>query len=129
MSLRLDISPIDRLVMIVAAGQLTAEEIAATIKALIEANVPAYDKIVDVSQATSELTREQVIRIATLLRGPEDERRGAVAFVIAPARIGAANLLADLTSGERPIQLFRSIHQARAWLRQARQAPSNRQAG
>jgi len=41
----------------------------ATTRQLVEANVPAYAKIIDVSQAKSELTREQVQKVADLLRG------------------------------------------------------------
>jgi hypothetical protein len=50
-----------------------------------------------------------------------------VAFVINPDRIGFANVFADVTQGERPIQLFRSLHEARAWLDRARQAPDRRE--
>lgn len=129
MPLQMDISPLHRLVVIVARGHITAEEIAANTKALIEANVPSYAKIIDVSQAKSELSREQVEKVAALLRGPADDTsRGPVAFVINPDRIGFANVFADITQGERPIQLFRSLHQARAWLDQARQAALRRQA-
>ncbi len=121
MPLRMDISPLNRLVIIVARGQITADEIAANTKALIDANVPGYAKIIDVSQAKSELTREQVDKVASLLRGPPgDASRGPVAFVINPEREGFANVFADLTKGERPIQLFRSIHDARAWLDRTR---------
>ena len=122
MPVHMDTSPLHRLVVIVARGHIAAEEIAATTRQLVEANVPAYAKIIDVSQATSELTREQVQKVADLLRGaPDDTSRGPVAFVINPDRIGFANVFADVTQGERPIQLFRSLHEARAWLERARQ--------
>ena len=106
----------------VARGHIAADEIAATTRQLVDANVPAYAKIIDVSQATSELTREQVQKVADLMRGaPGDTSRGPVAFVINPDRIGFADVFADVTQGERPIQLFRSLHEARAWLDRARQ--------
>jgi hypothetical protein len=130
MSLHMDISPLHRLVVIVARGHITAEEISATKQQLVEANVRAYAKIIDVSQAKSELTREQVQNVADLLRGaPGDAPRGPVAFVINPDRIGFANVFADVTQGERPIQLFRSLHEARAWLDRTRLGPAERQAG
>ena len=117
MPLQMDISPLHRLVVIVARGQITPEEIADNTRRLLEANVPAYAKIIDVSQAKSELTREQVQKVADLLRGaPDDTSRGPVVFVINPARVGFANVFADVTQGERPIRLFRSLHEARAWL-------------
>jgi hypothetical protein len=130
MPLHVDISPLHRLVVIVARGHITAGEMSAVKRQLAEANVPAYAKIIDVSQARSELTREQVQKVADLTRGaPGEASRGPVAFVINPERIGFANVFADLTHGERPIQLFRSLHEARAWLERTRQTPPQRQAG
>ena len=49
---------------------------------------PRFGKIIDVSGSTSELTVEQVERIAKMLRGNADEKRGLVAFVINPDRVG-----------------------------------------
>jgi hypothetical protein len=126
----MDISPLHRLVVIVARGHITAEEISANTKALVEAKVPGYAKIIDVSQAKSELMREQVQKVADLLRGPADDTsRGPVAFVINPDRIGFANVFADVTKSERPIELFRSIHEARAWVERTRRRLSAREAG
>ena len=98
MPVHMDISPLHRLVVIVARGNIAAEEIGATTRQLVEAKVAAYAKIIDVSQATSELTREQVQKISDLLRGaPDDTSRGPVAFVINPDRIGFADVFADIT--------------------------------
>jgi hypothetical protein len=130
MPLHLDISPLDRLVVIVARGQITAEEIGEVKRQIFEANVQAYAKVIDVSQGRSDLTREQIQKVADIMHGPADGTvRGPVAFVIDPLRIGFPNMFADLTKGERPIQLFRSLHEARAWLERARKAPPQRQAG
>ena len=83
MTIHMDILPIDRLVLIIARGHVTAEEIAENTKKLVAANVPGYAKIIDVTGSNSDLTREQVERLAALLRGdPTDTKRGAVAFVV-----------------------------------------------
>lgn len=83
MPLHMDISPLHRLVVIVARGHITAEEIADNTRRLVEAKVPGYAKIIDVSQAKSDLTRNQVQKVADLLRGaPGDASRGPVAFVL-----------------------------------------------
>lgn len=117
MPIHMDISAINRLVVIVARGQVTADEIRENTEKLVAANVPGYAKIIDVSGSSSDLTREQVEKIAALLRGdPADQKRGAVAFVINPNRKGFADAFAEVTKGERPIQLFRSLHDARRWL-------------
>ncbi len=130
MPVHMDISPLHRLVVIVARGHITAEEIAAIKRQIIEANVRTYGKIIDVSQSRAELTREQVRQVADLMRGaPDETSRGPVAFVIDPERIDFAHMFADVTQGERPVQLFRSLHEARAWLERARQQPPDRRAG
>lgn len=121
MPLRTDISPLHRLVLIVATGHVEAEEIVATTRSLAEPRVAGYAKIIDVTQATSGLTRDEVEAVAGLLRAPPgNPSRGPVAFVINPARIGFAHVFADITRDDRPIRLFRSIHEARTWLDEGR---------
>lgn len=39
-----------------------------------------------------------------------------MAFVVDPSRPDFAETFAEVTKGERPIQLFRSLHAARRWL-------------
>lgn len=130
MPLHVDISPLHRLVIIVARGHITAEEIAAVKQQIIDANARTYGKIIDVSQGRSELTREQVQKVADLLRGaPDEASRGPVAFVVDPGRIDFPHMFADVTQEERPIQLFRSLHEARAWLERVRQGKPERWAG
>ncbi len=118
MPIHMEIARIDRLVLIVARGLVTADEIADNTRRLIEADVPGFAKIIDVTGSRSDLTREQVERVAAMLRGdPQDRTRGAVAFVVDPNRRGFAESFADVTKGERPIRLFSSLHAARRWLR------------
>lgn len=118
MPIYMDILPLDRLVVIVARGIVTADEIVENTKKLVAANVPGYAKIIDVTGSASTLNKEQVEGIAVMLRGGSDAgSRGSVAFVVDPARRGFADAFADVTRGERPIQLFRSLHEARKWLR------------
>lgn len=45
--------------------------------------------------------------------------------IVARGHISAEEI-ADVTQGERPIQLFRSLHEARAWLDRSRQEPERR---
>ena len=126
MPIHMDIMRIERLVVIVARGNVTADEIAENTKALIAANVPGFAKIIDVAGSASTLAREQVERIAALLRGgPDSPSRGAVAFVVNPARQGFAEAFAEVTQGERPIELFTSLHAARSWLKDAKAGASH----
>ena len=119
----MDISPLHRLVVIVARGHVTAEDIAAIKQQIADAKARAFAKIIDVSQGRSELTLEQVRKVADLLNGaPGEAARGPVAFVVDPDRVDFPTKFADVTQGERPIQLFKSLHEARTWLERAREA-------
>ncbi|OFX06432.1 MAG: hypothetical protein A3D94_22935 [Alphaproteobacteria bacterium RIFCSPHIGHO2_12_FULL_66_14] len=123
MPIHLDISPLHRVVVIVASGHVTPEEISRTTQDLVKANVPSYGKIIDVAMSTSDLSEAQVEGIAAMLRGDPGSGRGPVAFVINPDRVGFAHAFADVTKGERPVQLFRSLREAREWLAQQPGAP------
>src|SRR5687768_4447127 len=134
MPLHMDIVPIQRLVVIVAHGEITADDLANNVKELIEARVAHYAKIIDVSSSHWVLSKEQIDAIASTLRGdPNSDVRGPVAFIVSPNDEGFAHAFAGITEGDRPVRLFHSLHQARRWLdelrRAAQQAPSGSKAG
>jgi hypothetical protein len=121
MSIHMDVIPIERLVIIVGRGTLTGDDIAANARELHDANVSAYAKIIDFSSSTSTLTPEEIETVAAAVRvGANDPMRGPVAFVINPDRPGFAEAFAAATQGERPIRLFRSLHEARRWVDESR---------
>lgn len=123
MPLHMDIVPIQRLVVIVAHGEVTADDLANNVKELIAANVAHYAKIIDVSTSHWVLTKEQIDAIAETLRGdPRSDVRGPVAFIVRPEDEGFAHAFAGITEGDRPVRLFHSLHQARRWLEELRLA-------
>jgi len=122
MPVYMEISRLHRTVTIVARGLISPEEIRGVAQQLAEANVRAFAKIVEVAGATTEWTPEQVVRVAQLLRGASTEKRGPVAFIIDPARTAFPAAFAELTKGEGPIDMFKSLHHARDWLRRIEHA-------
>lgn len=130
MPLHMDIVPLQRLVIIVAHGEVTAEDLANNVKELIEAHVAHYAKIIDVSSSHWVLTKEQIGAIADTLRGdPASDTRGPVAFIVSPTDEGFAQAFAEITDGDRPVRLFHSLHQARRWLEELRLAARHTPAG
>src|SRR5665213_2357029 len=113
MPIYMEISRLHHVVTLVARGKVSADDITGATQQLVEAHVPEFAKIVDVSAATSALTEEQVLRVADLLHGDPNNQRGPVAFIINPDRVGFAQAFEKVTRGERPISLFRSLHEAR----------------
>jgi SpoIIAA-like len=117
MPFKLDIFPPDRIVIGVARGDITAADLADFLKQIIDANVLHYRKIIDITTATSSLGEQELQAMAERLRTvPVLKRRGALAIVVDHQRGELARLFMSMTSEERPVQVFRSIHEARKWL-------------
>ena len=117
MPVYMEISRLHRTVTIVARGTIGPDEIRGVAQQLADANVRPFAKIVEVAGATTEWTPEQVARVAQMLRGASAEKRGPVAFIIDPERTAFPKAFVELTKGEGPIDLFKSLGDARAWLR------------
>jgi plasmid stability protein len=119
MPIHLEISRLNRLLVIVARGQITPDEVRDLIRQMVENEVRHFSKIIDVSGSSIEMGREQVDAMAMMLRAEKGAAtRGPIAFVIHPERRGFADLFADATKEDRPVRLFRSLHDARKWLQE-----------
>lgn len=117
MPIHLDISRLDRLVMIVIIGDATAADMQALARQFMDADMMHYRKIVDITAGTLVIDDVELAGIAALLRAdPEAASRGPLAFVVDPARARVAEKFAELTTGERPVKVFHSLHAARRWL-------------
>ena len=118
MPIHLEISRFNRLLVIVARGKVTADEVRDLVRKMVENDVRHFAKIIDVSGSSIDMDRAEVERMAVSLRGePGAARRGAIAFVVNPEREGFAELFSEATQVDRPVRLFRSLHDAREWLR------------
>jgi hypothetical protein len=120
----MEISRLHRTVTIVARGKIAPDEVRGMAQQLAEAHVRPLAKVVDVTAATAELTPEHIARVAELLRGDGREKRGPVAFIVDASRGAFARAFAQQTEGEGPISVFRSLHEARAWLERIQRAPA-----
>lgn len=129
MPIYMEISRLTRTVMMVARGPLTVPEIEASARALFDARVPQFGKVIDISAARARLGRAEVQRVADILRGDSAETRGPLAFIIDPNRADFGHAFVEATQGESPVRLFRSLHAARDWLRQAPWPPAPAGAG
>ena len=115
MPVYVEVSPLHRLVTIVARGKLTSDEVRATAQKLAEARVRRFAKIVEVAGAFLDLPPEGMAELAQTLRGDPDVR-GPIAFVVAATRGEFARQFATLTAREGPVEVFHTLHDARAWI-------------
>lgn len=117
MPIHLEISRLNRLLVIVARGQVTPDDVRDLVRQMADNDVRHFSKIIDVSGSSIEMDRAQIDAMAATLRAEKGAaRRGPIAFVIHPERQGFADFFADATRTDRPVRLFRSLHDARRWL-------------
>lgn len=118
MPIYLEVSRLHRTALITGRGYITPDEIVGLLKQLLDERIPAFAKLVDISGTTSDLSQDQMERIAELLRGDPRIPHGPVAFLVNPAREGFAHAYARATEGKRAVRLFTSLVAAREWLTQ-----------
>ena len=118
MPLQLTISHPTRLVVAIASGELRPEDIESYFDEVARANASAYRKLFDASQATADLSDDELMALGARIRayvalGPI----GPVAIVVPTvATHEQALIFAALAEADRPIRVFRELHLARQWL-------------
>jgi hypothetical protein len=122
MPVYLEISPLHRLVTIVARGNLTADEVRGTAQKLADARVRRFAKLVEVAGAWLDLGPQEIAELAQTLRGDPD-LRGPIAFVVDAARGTFARRFAAATAHEGPVEVFHKLQDARAWIAKAQLVP------
>jgi hypothetical protein len=120
MPIQLEIFHPDRLVVGVARGAVTVQEYGQFLADMVTAGVIHYRKIIDVTSAEpTNMSFEGLRTFDAALRGNSKIKRGPLAIVTPRYGMGdGAKAFKAMTSADRPIEIFHSIHDARAWLQQ-----------
>jgi hypothetical protein len=117
MPIQLEIFHPDRILLIVARGNVTLEEYGELIGEVVKAGVAHYRKILDATSADSEeVTKDVLLKADELTRNLKGRTRGPLALVVDRQRGDLARSFKELST-DRPVEVFGSIHDARAWLR------------
>ena len=117
MAFKIEIFPPDRIIVAVARGEVTMVDLQAFVAELIQSGTLHYRKIIDITSATSSIGKDELAAAAERLRAhPQLKPRGPLAIVADPKRGELARMFTAMTADERPVQVFRSIHEARKWL-------------
>src|SRR5687768_11246565 len=122
MPIYMEISPLHRLVTIVARGTVSGEEVRGTAQKLVDARVRRFAKIVEVASGTFSFEPADILALAQTLRADADGR-GPIAFVVRDMNQPLPRMFATQTAHEGPDDLFKSPHDARAWLPGSRTRP------
>ena len=117
MPIQLEIFHPDRLVVAVARGAVTIEDYGGLLAGIVQAGVTHYRKIIDSTEAESDdVTLELLLQADELTRKLDGPPRGPLALVVNRAKGGIARAFGE-QSTDRPVGVFGSLHEARAWLR------------
>ena len=117
MPVHLDISRLDRLVMVVVIGEATGSDFLDLARQFTEADMIHYRKIINITAGVLAMDDAELASVTALLRAdPGAPARGPLAFVVDSAGSPVAEKFAELTTGERPVKVFHSLHAARRWL-------------
>lgn len=116
MPIYLEISPLHRLVTIVARGTVNGPEVRGTAQKLADAKVRRFGKIVEIAGAAFDFVPEEIASLAGILRAGDNDPRGPVAFVVGTREAPFARRFAEHTADEGPVESFRTLQEARAWI-------------
>ena len=117
MPIQVDVFHFDRLVVAIGSGDVTLPEYGKFVGDLVQQGLIHYRKIIDVTRTNSSAINPQVLlAFDARLREYNKTRRGPLAIVALRDRSEGAFEFKVQTSAGRPIEVFRSIHDARSWV-------------
>lgn len=107
-----------RLVIAVARGDLRRRDIETYLDEVVTANALPYRKIFDLTQATPNLSDDDLLFLGARIRAYVSMSMiGPLAIVATTDKsYQQARMFATLAEAQRPIRIFRELHLARQWL-------------
>lgn len=115
--IQVEIFHFDRLVVGIGRGVVTLPEYGKFIADLVQQGLIHYRKIIDVTSVdSSPISKEVLLAFDARLKEYNKTPRGPLAIVARRDRSEIALAFKAITSRGRPIEIFRTIHDARAWL-------------
>ena len=117
MPIQLEIFHPDRILVVIARGNVTLEEYRDLLAEIVKAGVVHYRKIIDSAGAESDaINLDVLLKADAMTRNLGSRPRGPLALVVDRSRGDMARAFQE-QSTDRPVGVFGSIHDARAWLR------------
>ncbi len=108
----------ERLVITIADGHVTREDVDRYIQAMNGAGTQPYRKLFDGSRGETDMTPEDMLGIGVLLRERHATGKpGPLAVVIPPDKADlVSRVLGILATADRPMRVFSEVEPARRWI-------------
>ena len=107
-----------RLIVAVARGDLGLTDIEGYLDEVVASDTLAYRKIFDMTHATPKMDDDALMALGARIRAYRAlGKMGPLAIVATTqASYEQAHIFAALAEADRPLQIFRDLHEARRWL-------------
>jgi hypothetical protein len=114
-----EVDPQQKLVTVVAEGDVTRAEVEAYLDAIGQAGLYGYNKLFDGKRAATHMEADEILALGARMRGLHAEGpMGALAAVVPDGPVEAVTrVLGMLAAADRPMRVFRQIEPARKWIR------------
>lgn len=120
MPIHLEVFHPDRIAVAVARGDISLEDYRKFLMEIVAAGILHYRKMIDVTSATSSAVgRDELLAFEAQLSTSsqaESRPRGPLAIVTDRKRGELAAAFKEMSSKDRPVEVFRTIREARQWL-------------
>jgi hypothetical protein len=118
MPVQWSISHPKRLVIAVAKGTVTADEIEDYLHGVGRQGGMPYGKLFEMADVANTLTPENIAVLGNIVRGYARGGKVGPLAIVAPIDRGyrQARLFANAAQAERPLAIFREWHEGRRWL-------------
>lgn len=118
MPVQWSISHPKRLVIAVAKGKITPEDIAEYFDGVTKSGGMAYGKLFEVADVESTLTAENMSAFGDIVRRHRTNGKVGPVAIVAELDRGyqQARLFANGARADRPLAIFREWHEGRRWL-------------
>lgn len=118
MPVQWSISHPKRLVIAVAKGKITPEEIAEYFEGVTKSGAMGYGKLFEIADIESALTAENMAAFGEKVRRHRATGKVGPVAIIAELDRGyqQARLFANAAKADRPLAVFREWHEGRRWL-------------
>jgi len=118
MPIHWSISHPSKLVVAVCKGALTRKDVEDYLDAVVIADSLPYRKIFDMTQAEPAIPDDDMMALGARIRAYATMGQMGPLALVASTDVSyeRAQLFAALADAERPIRIFRELHQARQWL-------------
>ncbi|MBN9485834.1 MAG: hypothetical protein J0H44_01355 [Alphaproteobacteria bacterium] len=134
MPIHLEVFHPDRIAVGVARGEISLAEYQKLLMDIVAAGLLHYRKMIDVTAAVSSTVgRDELLAAEERLRAKMEAAnvpRGPLAIVADRKRGDLALVFKEMSSKDRPVEVFRTVREARQWLlaQPVRQPPTSKAA-